>query len=429
MNGEYKMSELQGQQKEGCLKKIIDFLNGLLPWLRFGINLGFYIAFIWVIIHAGNKLWINTLPKEPKAIKELIEAIKENAKPVSTQRHSKEKTKVEQEFKDSSPSFYRNPVWFPSLDSAKTTIETSKAEDVPESYTIRIDDFENALKAVALTSRQEAVEDYHKSFSILVAILAVFGIGFPIIVALVQHSFNDRDLEKIENTATKADEAIKQVISIKTEANKATEIALKGANEATSAIKDATNAIANADGAAQKADGATQKADDAANKAKNAVKNINEVNSEMHNEMFLICIGLSKLFEIQSDKISQSLFQGQSLVHGLKYFANIDNIAFTNSKLSQNAIRKVTDKLNLIDVFFTNIDTSLNDMDENLLPKELLENIEIVCNHIINILNIFYKKMEKIEKEEHEIESLKATLIDKKEKIEKLQSEINKRIQ
>ncbi len=215
-----------------------------LPWLRFWCNLIFYLIFMGVLIWGGYCLWENTKPqKEPQAIKELIQAIKEKGQPITIQRHSKEKTKVEQKFKDTSPSYYRNPVWFPSLDSAKTTIETSKAEDVPESYTIQKDDFDNALNAVAMASRQEVLDEYHKSFSILVTILTIFGIGFPIIIALVQHSFNDRDLDKIENTATKADEAVKQVNSIKTEANNATTIALTAANESTEAAKSATQAV------------------------------------------------------------------------------------------------------------------------------------------------------------------------------------------
>ncbi len=353
MDGEYKMSESQGQQKEGCLKKIIDFLNGLLPWLRFGVNIIFYIALIWVIISAGNKLWINTLPQEPKAINELIKVIEENTKTVTTQHHFKEKTKGEQEFKDSSPSYYRNPIWLPSLDSAKTTIETSKAEDVPESYTIQKDDFENILKAVALTSRQEIADDYHKSFSILVAILAIFGIGFPIIVALVQHSFNDRDLDKIEKTATKADEATKQVNSLKTEANKATEIALTAANESTVAAKSATQAT----------DDATKAVNDANKAIIDANNSLNE-NEKLKNEVLLL---------------SQTLFDEISTLDAVLAVPLTKEKSWFSLLISLR-FRAIINKIREIEIKIRN-----HDLDANLI-KYRLENEKTYINNTLNHL-------------------------------------------
>ena len=245
-----------------------------LPWLRFWCNFIFGLIFMGVFIWGGYLLWENTKPpKQPQAIKELIQTIKKKGQPVTTHRLSKENTKVEQEFKDASPSYYRNPFWFSSTDSAKTTIESTKEEDIPECYTIRMDDLDNALKAISLASRQEAAEDYHKSLSILIAMLTVFGIIFPIIVALIQNRFNERDLDKIEKTAIKADKTTKQVINIKSKAIKAT-------NDATIAISNANNAITKATEAANQAKSSLVKAEkslDESLKQKNTISHITQM--------------------------------------------------------------------------------------------------------------------------------------------------------
>ena len=131
------------------------------PWL---IKNCFNIIFTLIFCVGGYLLWNNTRPQEPKAIQELIQTIKGNSKPV---------------IENSTPDI------------------SSKIDESLKHYTvIKIDDFENALKAVALVSRQEAAEDYHKSFSIFVAMLAIFGIGFPAFVAFLQHTFNEKQLEK-----------------------------------------------------------------------------------------------------------------------------------------------------------------------------------------------------------------------------------------
>ena len=142
------------------------------PWL---IKNCFNIIFTLIVCVGGYLLWNNTRPQEPKAIQELIQTIKDNSKPV-----------IEK----------------------STSVIPSKIDESLKHYTIiKIDDFENALKAVALVSRQEATEDYHKSFSILVAMLALFGIGFPVIVAFIQHRFNERELDNIKEATKQSKDA------------------------------------------------------------------------------------------------------------------------------------------------------------------------------------------------------------------------------
>lgn len=330
----------------------------ILPWLRFVVNIIFYIILIRVIIHAGNKLWINTLPQEPKAINELIKVIKENTKTVTTQRHSKEKTEVEQEFKDSSPSYYRNPNWLPSLNSARTTIETSKAEDVPESYTIQKDDLDNALKSVALASRQEVAEDYHKNFSILVAILAIFGIGFPIIVALVQHSFNDRDLDKIEKTAIQTN---------------------KASNDAEKAVIDANNAITTAN-----------------NSLKNAEKNFIE-----SKELKIEILNLSQTFNDEI-KYLDALFsaflgkQDNERFHNISALIYLRYIFFDLKGLENKIINDESDSCNVknkLSNICSNIEKlldrikNLKDKDEFIKAKLVRGNCIWNFNRYIEILN------------------------------------------
>ena len=153
---------------------------------------------IFVIVVIGSLLVYNTWPHEPKAIKELIDtiekSIKGNTKTFSSNHKLKENKKVEH-YSANSDEF--DSIGLPLVKKEETFVETSKEGGTPEFYTIKLDDFENALKAVALVSRQEAAEDYHKSFSILVTILTLFGIGFPILFSLIQFKFHEKELDNI----------------------------------------------------------------------------------------------------------------------------------------------------------------------------------------------------------------------------------------
>lgn len=82
-----------------------------------------------------------------------------------------------------------------------TTTETSsttKTSNLPESYVVSQEDMDKILTTVALTARKDALDEYKENFSILLAILAVFGIAWPAIVAILQLRFNEGELKKIQ---------------------------------------------------------------------------------------------------------------------------------------------------------------------------------------------------------------------------------------
>ena len=344
----------------------------------------FNIIFAIIFGVGGYLLWSNTKPQEPKSIEELIKTIKENAKTVTTQRHSKEKTKVEQEFKDASPSYYFKPFGISSVDSIKTTIESSKEEEVPECYTIRLDDFENALKAVALVSRQEAAEDYHKSFSIFVAMLALFGIGFPILVAFMQHHFNERQLNKIEETSKAVDESKKQ------------------------------------------ADEALGQVNDVAKKNENNLKQINsllekneKIMFDQHNDLILINNGLSILFHnpvYNNSIVWECYFMGKTIFHSLEGFK------FTNPK-NYTQLNYITSFLNNYLDFFNKEDIQkLNQKDD---ITYMYINIQTQLVFFIKTLTSILQDLEK-EDLKQDINNLKNDLKKKKEKIEEIKKQFFK---
>ena len=54
------------------------------------------------------------------------------------------------------------------------------------------------LTTVAFIARKDALNEYKQNFSILLAILAAFGIAWPAIVAILQFRFNEGELKKIQ---------------------------------------------------------------------------------------------------------------------------------------------------------------------------------------------------------------------------------------
>lgn len=188
--------------------------NVIFEWLK---KNHFNIIFALIFGIGGYLLWSNTRPKEPQAIRKLINAIKDNTKAVTIlQKTTDNPNNIEgKKYKTNIPNITNPSVEY----SVMNDNEISQTKDAPNFYTIRLDDFENALKAVALVSRQEATEDYHKSFSIFVAMLAIFGIGFPAFVAFLQHSFNEKQLEKIETTNEAVEGSKKQANAALEQAN------------------------------------------------------------------------------------------------------------------------------------------------------------------------------------------------------------------
>lgn len=57
---------------------------------------------------------------------------------------------------------------------------------------------EDTLQKSAYAARREAQNEYDKNFSTLLTILTIFGIAWPLVVALAQYKFNERELDKIQ---------------------------------------------------------------------------------------------------------------------------------------------------------------------------------------------------------------------------------------
>ncbi len=412
MNKESEMSEQQNTQTTKIANP--------LPWLRFVSSLIFYVILIIILFWGGCQLVKNTKASEnSRALKELIEAIKDNTKHVTTKRLSKENTKVEHEFKDSSSSYNRKPFWLSSIDSTKTTIESSKEEDIPECYTILKDDFENALKAVALVSRQEAAEDYHKSLSIIVSLIALFGIGFPIIIALIQSRLNERDLDKIEKTANKTDEAVNNLKKIQDNANKATEIALTAANDATKAMTDTKEAIMQAKKASQAATEAITQSNNASTNAQTTLaktseiqKNINEIEYGFHNEMMGITTCLRDFCLNIKDPCLIILINGQGIYHCIKrYFVN------------QNS-DKLEEIITTCELYLNHLNSDIKTKDDNFKNhwKESIDHLRICSQQISDALLSFNEILiNKIEEEKMKMEIDNKAIND----LKKLEERIN----
>lgn len=413
------MNEPQGQQPTKT--------SNILPWLRFWCNLGFYVIFLISFIIGGCCLIKNTRPLGYQPINDIMKDIKENTKQKddasSSNSNSSSKNDSSSEENDktnikSSMKYFSlklNDFYntfeilkvqhlieqqkeciasldnFISLGAVELAVEKSveshlEWKGIPECYIIKRDDYEKALKDIALASRQEVSEEYHKSFSILITILTIFGIGFPIIIALVQHSFNDRDLDKIENTATKADEAIKQVNSIKTEANQATQIALTAANESTVAAKNAKQATDDATKAINDANKATIDANKSLNENEERKSEIVELSQTFNDEIKL----LDALFSAFLRNQDQERFHNIRMLIDLRYILyNIKGLEskIINEKLDFNNIKEtIAHIIKKIDLLLKQINL-LKDDDEIINAKLVRGNCIYSFNRYLEITN------------------------------------------
>ena len=68
---------------------------------------------------------------------------------------------------------------------------------------------DEALRQSAYIARQEAQQEYDKSFSTLLTILTIFGIAWPLVVAFIQYRLSKKELNKIKY-ATKKVKKIEQ---------------------------------------------------------------------------------------------------------------------------------------------------------------------------------------------------------------------------
>ena len=85
----------------------------------------------------------------------------------------------------------------------KTVVKTTKSELSERRVVITEDVFKETMQQVAYTARQEAQNEYDKNFTTLLTILTIFGIAWPVIIALLQFKFNEKSIEQISKSETK----------------------------------------------------------------------------------------------------------------------------------------------------------------------------------------------------------------------------------
>ena len=104
------------------------------------------------------------------------------------------------------------PVIYPfsgetKVSEVKTVIKTTKPESSDRRVVIAQETFKETMRQVAYKAHKEAQNEYDKSFSTLLTILTIFGIAWPVIIAMLQFKFNEKKIDEIE-LATKK---IKQI--------------------------------------------------------------------------------------------------------------------------------------------------------------------------------------------------------------------------
>lgn len=92
----------------------------------------------------------------------------------------------------------------------KSVVKTTKNESSEQKVVITEDAFKETMQQVAYTARQEAQNEYDKNFTTLLTILTIFGIAWPIIIALLQFKFNENELNKIKQAQNDAQQAIEK---------------------------------------------------------------------------------------------------------------------------------------------------------------------------------------------------------------------------
>ena len=99
----------------------------------------------------------------------------------------------------------------------KTVVKKTKSEPSERKVVVTEDAFKETMQQVAYTARQEAQNEYDKNFATLLTILTIFGIAWPVIIALLQFKFNESDLKEIKNDLIKANKTLSKANGIQKE--------------------------------------------------------------------------------------------------------------------------------------------------------------------------------------------------------------------
>ena len=90
----------------------------------------------------------------------------------------------------------------------KTIVKKTQLKPSERRVVITEDAFKETMQKVAYTARLEAQNEYDKNFTTLLTILTIFGIAWPVIIALLQFKFNENELNKIKQAQNDAQQAI-----------------------------------------------------------------------------------------------------------------------------------------------------------------------------------------------------------------------------
>ena len=152
------------------------------------VSLGIFSIFAAILIY-------NTMPQKQPDLQDLLDGLKKQTTTAKGPHIVKHETTT-------SRNVPLCDVWGRVVRQSVTTTEassTTKTSNFPESYVYSKEDMDKILTTVALTARKDALDEYKENFSILLAILAVFGIAWPAIVAILQFRFNEGEIKKIQN--------------------------------------------------------------------------------------------------------------------------------------------------------------------------------------------------------------------------------------
>ena len=137
------------------------------------------------------------------------------------------------------------------------------------------------LSEALLAMEERAAAVYNEKFATLLTILTIFGIAWPVMIALLQFKFSEKEQEKVEKAKDDAEESFKQASEAKDNAAESLKQASEAREKADESLKQSSEAREKADESLKQSSEAREKADESlkqANAAKdNAAKSLSAV--------------------------------------------------------------------------------------------------------------------------------------------------------
>lgn len=237
----------------------------------------------------------------------------------------------------------------------------------------------------------KAESAYNEKFAALLTVLSIFGIAWPLILGLLQFRFNEREINKIDESADK-------INGIEQTANKAEE----SAKNAEDKIKDVEQKIENAKEQANSALDAAQTAYFSARSTEDIVNELNNFKIDIYNDIPFIYQTLASYFcnilvapargNDLKDYLKYSAFALEMGLNGLYYACLSDNV-----KVITDLQQRVLKHIKRLDDFMKTNNVSekqqmshLNSFNWDLIQKKVNQD---VFSEIKNIYNShFYKE-------------------------------------